>query len=239
MDWLPLMDFHLVVSVAIGLIVVVLLLYLPLVAVLSRSFNDSSHSNRWTVRPTKFGYVLYLLMGYVILVGLVHETYVPNTWLGALVKSAGGVSGWTFVVSVAGYLVALGLHGLGVELHDIRGGWWEDPEPVPVWKPIKEDKELMSGTAFAIEFLNDEQTKMAFVISVFRNCFGMDLQTAYQGMAAIHQQGRRVIGSMSRTNAEALLLHIQTEVARRDFPFQCKVVPVPEMPIEPVLPLPQ
>lgn len=105
MDWLPVMDFHLVVSVAIGLIVVVVLLYLPLVAVLTRSFNDSSHSTRWTVRPTKSGYVFYRLMGYIMLVGLVHETYVPNTWLGALVKSAGGLTGWTFVVSVAGYLV--------------------------------------------------------------------------------------------------------------------------------------
>lgn len=93
------------------------------------------------------------------------------------------------------------------------------------WKPVEDVKELAPGAAYAIEFQNDNKTRMEFVLSMFVHCFGMNVHDAYREMMAVHQQGTRVVGSMSRLNAEALVEHIHGEAGKRGFPFRCKVVP--------------
>lgn len=225
MNWLPVMDSYLALTVAIGLIAVIVFLYLPAMAFLSWYEKNTDRANRPRLRSTKAGCWFHFVVTLLVLVGLVHGTYAPNTWLGAWVKSIGGWGGWIFLELAVSCLAGVGLHLLGIELYYIHYPIWDGPDPVKAWIPIEEGKGLNTGLAYAIEFRNDEITKMAFVFSIFRNCFNMEPEPAYQEVMAIHKLGSGIVGSMSRENAEALLQHIQAEAAKRGFPLQCKIVP--------------
>lgn len=226
MDWLPVMDFYLFLTVAVGLITVIVFLFVPAMVYLHRREKNTDRANRPRICCTKAGYCFHFVVALLTLVALTHASYAPNTWLGAWVKGMGGFGVWTFCELVVSCLVAYGLHMLGIQLFYMHDPVWDDPNPVKVWKPIEAGagKELHAGLAYAIEMQNDNKTSMVFVFGIFCRCFGMTRLDAYREVLAIHEQGTRIVGSMSRLNAEALLEHIHVEAAKRGFPFQCKVV---------------
>lgn len=199
----------------IVILVVAIFLYFALVALLNWWFGKTRQNNPATTGITKAGLVFYALMILLLLAGILVGAFAPDTWMGGFYKAIGELSGWSFLVTVFAYLAGSGLQRLGIEFHYLHVPRWDAHDPVKDWRPIEDEKELAPGSVYAIEFQNDNKTRMDFVFSMFVRCFGMKDQDAYREMMAIHEQGSTVVGSMSRMNAEALVEHIQAEAGKR------------------------
>ncbi len=213
-----------IVMVVVVTLAVVLFLFLPLVTLLNWWYGKAGQNNPATIGVTKIGMVFSAIMILILLAGILVEAFLPNTWMADFYKEIGGLNGWSFIVTTTATLVALGLRRYGIELYYFHGPVWDDRDPVKDWVSVEKEKAPVSGSAYAIEFQNDHKTPMQFVLSMFVHCFGMNVYDAYREMMVVHEKGSRIVGSMSRLNAEALVEHIHAEAAKRGFPFRCKVV---------------
>ena len=110
----------------------------------------------------------------------------------------------------------------------------EDKIPIEPWDGESVfDAELPEADASGIEVLNDDVTPMEYVVAVLMRCLGLSRRDATESMLRVHFKGFAKFGRMRPSVAEELAEHIQTEVAKTDYPLICRVcegqaLPVPE-----------
>jgi len=63
--------------------------------------------------------------------------------------------------------------------------------------------------AWRVVFLNDAVTRMSYAVMVLRKVFGFDEPTATRHMMEAHEQGRTVVWTGLRENAEAYVFSLQ------------------------------
>ncbi len=63
--------------------------------------------------------------------------------------------------------------------------------------------------AWRVVFLNDAVTRMSYAVMVLRKVFGFDEPTATHHMMEAHEQGRTVVWTGLRENAEAYVFSLQ------------------------------
>ncbi len=63
--------------------------------------------------------------------------------------------------------------------------------------------------AWRVVFLNDAVTRMSYAVMVLRKVFGFDEPTATRHMMEAHEQGRAVVWTGLRENAEAYVFSLQ------------------------------
>ncbi len=63
--------------------------------------------------------------------------------------------------------------------------------------------------AWRVVFLNDAVTRMSYAVMVLRKVFGFDEQTATRHMMEAHEQGRTIVWTGLRENAEAYVFSLQ------------------------------
>ncbi len=222
-----------VLIVVMFFVVGFLVLYLPSKLFLYWYLKRQNRINIYKNQLTKAGIVLILLplpIFSIGVLGMIQDIAPPTNPLATVIQAVGGKVVFAIVLIALVCLLMVVPEWLGLRLEVPPEPQFHDPDPVLHWTPIVKDKGLRPESAYAVEFQNDNKTHMAFVLSMFVNCFGMKINDAYQEAMAIHEQGSRIVGSMSQKNAEALVEHIRAESARRDFPFQCKAVPVMQRP---------
>lgn len=73
--------------------------------------------------------------------------------------------------------------------------------PAPVKDPAKRDKTVREF-GWNVVVWNDPITLMSYVVLVFRRLFGYDHETATKLMLQVHQEGRAVVATQPREQAE-------------------------------------
>ena len=73
--------------------------------------------------------------------------------------------------------------------------------PVPVEAPQKEER-VRLDPGWAVIVWNDPITLMSYVVLVFRRLFGHDHETATQLMLQVHNEGKAVVATQPREQAE-------------------------------------
>ncbi|MFA6286312.1 MAG: ATP-dependent Clp protease adaptor ClpS [Opitutaceae bacterium] len=63
--------------------------------------------------------------------------------------------------------------------------------------------------AWRVVFLNDAVTRMSYAVMVLRKVFGFDEPTATRHMMEAHEQGRTIVWTGLRENAEAYVFSLQ------------------------------
>ncbi len=69
--------------------------------------------------------------------------------------------------------------------------------------------ETVSPRVWRVVFLNDAVTRMSYAVMVLRKLFGFDEQTATKHMLEAHENGRSVVWTGLRENAEAYAFSLQ------------------------------
>lgn len=64
-------------------------------------------------------------------------------------------------------------------------------------------------TVWRVVFLDDAVTRMSYAVMVLRKVFGFDEETASKHMMEAHEQGRAIVWSGVRENAEAYVFSLQ------------------------------
>jgi len=73
--------------------------------------------------------------------------------------------------------------------------------PVPVEQPVRREKQVRER-AWHVVVWNDPITLMSYVVLVLRRLFGYDQQTATRLMLQVHNEGRAVVATQPREQAE-------------------------------------
>ena len=73
--------------------------------------------------------------------------------------------------------------------------------PAPVKDPAKRDKTVREF-GWNVVVWNDPITLMSYVVLVFRRLFGYDHETATKLMLQVHHEGRAVVATQPREQAE-------------------------------------
>lgn len=68
---------------------------------------------------------------------------------------------------------------------------------------------MQSKTVWHVVFLNDAVTRMSYAVMVLRKVFGFDEPTATRHMMEAHEQGRTIVWTGLRENAEAYVFSLQ------------------------------
>lgn len=76
---------------------------------------------------------------------------------------------------------------------------------------------------FKVILLNDDYTRMEFVVHVLMRFFQMDLEKARQVMLAIHTTGSAVVGIYPRDIAETKSDQVNNYAQANDFPLRSTV----------------
>lgn len=64
-------------------------------------------------------------------------------------------------------------------------------------------------TVWRVVFLDDAVTRMSYAVMVLRKVFGFDEPTATRHMMEAHEQGRTIVWTGVRENAEAYVFSLQ------------------------------
>jgi len=73
--------------------------------------------------------------------------------------------------------------------------------PVPVEQPVRREKPVRER-AWHVVVWNDPITLMSYVVLVLRRLFGYDQETATRLMLQVHNEGRAVVATQPREQAE-------------------------------------
>ena len=73
----------------------------------------------------------------------------------------------------------------------------------------KTETELALESVWRVVVLNDPVNLMSYVVLVFKRVFGFDDARARRHMMEVHEQGRSVVWSGARENAEAYVYTLQ------------------------------
>ena len=73
--------------------------------------------------------------------------------------------------------------------------------PAPVKSPVKRD-ETSREFGWNVVVWNDPITLMTYVVLVFRRLFGHDHETATRLMLQVHNEGRAIVATQPREQAE-------------------------------------
>jgi len=73
--------------------------------------------------------------------------------------------------------------------------------PVPVEQPVRREK-IERDRVWLVVVWNDPITLMSYVVLVLRRLFGYDQQTATRLMLQVHNEGRAVVATQPREQAE-------------------------------------
>lgn len=68
---------------------------------------------------------------------------------------------------------------------------------------------MQSKAVWHVVFLNDAVTRMSYAVMVLRKVFGFDEPTATRHMMEAHEQGRTIVWTGLRENAEAYVFSLQ------------------------------
>jgi ATP-dependent Clp protease adaptor protein ClpS len=90
--------------------------------------------------------------------------------------------------------------------------------PAPVKDPVKKER-VVRDFGWNVVVWNDPITLMSYVVLVLRRLFGYDHETATKLMLQVHNEGRAVVASQPREQAEVTVasLHgfgLQATLAR-------------------------
>jgi ATP-dependent Clp protease adaptor protein ClpS len=72
-----------------------------------------------------------------------------------------------------------------------------------------------------VVLLNDEQTPMAFVVSILESVFGKTNEEATDIMLAIHREGRGICGVYRHEDAEQLVKQVMELTLEHGHPLRC------------------
>jgi len=75
------------------------------------------------------------------------------------------------------------------------------PVPVPVEEPVRREK-VVRDPRWHVLVWNDPITLMSYVVLVLRRLFGYDQETATKLMLQVHNEGRAVVATQPREQAE-------------------------------------
>jgi ATP-dependent Clp protease adaptor protein ClpS len=73
--------------------------------------------------------------------------------------------------------------------------------PVPVDAPVRREK-IVRDPGWNVIVWNDPITLMSYVVLVFRRLFGYDHQTATKLMLQVHHEGKAIVATQPREQAE-------------------------------------
>jgi ATP-dependent Clp protease adaptor protein ClpS len=79
--------------------------------------------------------------------------------------------------------------------------------PTPVKDPAKQER-VSREYGWNVVVWNDPVTLMSYVVLVFRRLFGYDHETATRLMLQVHQEGRAVVATQPREQAEISVAHL-------------------------------
>ncbi|MFW5882779.1 MAG: ATP-dependent Clp protease adaptor ClpS [Verrucomicrobiota bacterium] len=82
----------------------------------------------------------------------------------------------------------------------------DTPAPITI---ERSETETERPPIWHVVVLNDPVNLMAYVVMVFRKIFGFDGNKARKHMLEVHEQGRSVLWSGEREQAEAYVYHLQ------------------------------
>ncbi len=74
---------------------------------------------------------------------------------------------------------------------------------------------------YNVVLLNDDETPMEFVVNALHRCIGLDYEDALKLMLRVHQEGKAVIGTYERGQAEATAAGILAFAAEHHHPLTC------------------
>lgn len=89
----------------------------------------------------------------------------------------------------------------------------ETPVQTPVRAPATRDaparqERQARDVPWNVVVWNDPVTLMPYVVMVFRKLFGYDVPTATKLMLQVHEEGRAVVASQPREQAETSVTHL-------------------------------
>lgn len=73
--------------------------------------------------------------------------------------------------------------------------------PVPVESPVRREQ-VVRDPGWNVVVWNDPITLMSYVVLVFRRLFGYDHQTATKLMLQVHHEGKAIVATQPREQAE-------------------------------------
>jgi ATP-dependent Clp protease adaptor protein ClpS len=79
--------------------------------------------------------------------------------------------------------------------------------PTPVKDPAKKER-ISREYGWNVVVWNDPVTLMSYVVLVFRRLFGYDHETATKLMLQVHHEGRAVVATQPREQAEISVAHL-------------------------------
>jgi ATP-dependent Clp protease adaptor protein ClpS len=79
--------------------------------------------------------------------------------------------------------------------------------PVPVESPVRRETVEHDRTWHVVVW-NDPITLMSYVVLVLRRLFGYDVPTATRLMLQVHNEGRAVVATQPREQAEISVAHL-------------------------------
>jgi ATP-dependent Clp protease adapter protein ClpS len=77
-----------------------------------------------------------------------------------------------------------------------------------------------------IEMLNDDQTKMEFVVLILMKHFGQVKSDAHRTMLAIHNRGGILLAITSLEEAQRVADAVSRDAAKLNFPLVCRAVSI-------------
>jgi ATP-dependent Clp protease adapter protein ClpS len=83
------------------------------------------------------------------------------------------------------------------------------------------EERLAASEEAVVVLLNDEQTPMAFVVSILESVFGKTHEEATDIMLAIHREGRGVCGVYTPEDADQLVEQVMELAREHGHPLQC------------------
>ncbi|MGO8687443.1 MAG: ATP-dependent Clp protease adapter ClpS [Candidatus Dormibacteria bacterium] len=75
------------------------------------------------------------------------------------------------------------------------------PTETPIWSPAGEERSHRDP-GWDVVVWNDPITLMSYVVLVFRRLFGYDFETATRLMLQVHHEGKAVVATQPREQAE-------------------------------------
>ena len=78
------------------------------------------------------------------------------------------------------------------------------PHPAPVTAPLPQQSEL-----WRVVVLNDPVNRMSYVVMVLRKVRGFEAQRARKHMLEVHENGRSIVWTGTREQAEAHMFALQ------------------------------
>ena len=103
---------------------------------------------------------------------------------------------------------------------DAPGGDWDTGTVV---EESRTDAALARPPMYKVIILNDDYTRMEFVVHVLMRFFQMDPEKATQVMYAIHSSGSAVVGIYPRDIAETKSEQVNEYAQENEFPLRSTV----------------